>query len=207
MNSSYDRWFDDVSTTRPDNYAPPRIIVGGDENPTKLTRQSLRAGPWLGDGPPGHWLIDVARPGRYDVMLLIEPTADAPETAGVGFGEHGVTREVSPGAEVCLIRNVAVEKGPMKFGAALTAGGWQRPPLQVILTRRSEHAPDCRRSQTSYLSYLTFRRKCPTPLFLSGTVILSQASDSLALFADGTFSYSNARLGSSSRGCCLHGGM
>ena len=39
----YNAWFDDVSSTRPDNYAPPRIHVGTPhENPTVLTRQDWR---------------------------------------------------------------------------------------------------------------------------------------------------------------------
>ena len=28
MRSNYDAWFDDVGSTRPDNYAPPRIRIG-----------------------------------------------------------------------------------------------------------------------------------------------------------------------------------
>ncbi len=28
LRKAYDAWFDDVGSTRPDNYAPPRIIVG-----------------------------------------------------------------------------------------------------------------------------------------------------------------------------------
>ena len=28
MKAEYDAWFDDVSSTRPDNYAPPRIHIG-----------------------------------------------------------------------------------------------------------------------------------------------------------------------------------
>ena len=31
--AAYDAWFDDVSSTRPDNYAPPRIMIGADQEP------------------------------------------------------------------------------------------------------------------------------------------------------------------------------
>ena len=42
----HDSWFDSVSSSRPDNYAPPRIHIGTpDENPTVLTRQDWRSNP------------------------------------------------------------------------------------------------------------------------------------------------------------------
>ena len=34
MTVAYDRWFDDVAATRPNNYAPPKIVIGSmEENP------------------------------------------------------------------------------------------------------------------------------------------------------------------------------
>ncbi len=43
MRHEYEGWFNDVSATRPDNYAPPRIVIGTEhENPTGLTRQDWR---------------------------------------------------------------------------------------------------------------------------------------------------------------------
>jgi arylsulfatase A-like enzyme len=72
MKRSYDQWFDDVSTTRADNYAPPAIFVGDSrENPVVLTRQDWRhtkGRPW-GKDSFGHWEIDVRTPGRYEVVI------------------------------------------------------------------------------------------------------------------------------------------
>ena len=45
--AAYDAWFDDVGSTRSDNYLPPRIVVGTpSESPTVLTRQDWRHGTW-----------------------------------------------------------------------------------------------------------------------------------------------------------------
>ncbi|MEL7499465.1 MAG: arylsulfatase [Planctomycetota bacterium] len=43
LRQAYDDWFADVSTTRPDNYVPPRIVVSpAQENPLLLSRQDAR---------------------------------------------------------------------------------------------------------------------------------------------------------------------
>lgn len=40
LRKAYDAWFDDVSSTRPDNYDPPRIYIGTPhENPVVLTHR------------------------------------------------------------------------------------------------------------------------------------------------------------------------
>ncbi|MEM6364284.1 MAG: arylsulfatase, partial [Planctomycetota bacterium] len=36
LRGQYQNWFDDVSTTRPDNFAPPRIIIGNAAEPTTV---------------------------------------------------------------------------------------------------------------------------------------------------------------------------
>jgi arylsulfatase/arylsulfatase A len=63
MRAAYDQWFDDVSSTRPDNYAPPRIVIdAARENPVVLTRQDwrrTRAGGW---GDEGFWLVRIEQP-------------------------------------------------------------------------------------------------------------------------------------------------
>ncbi len=50
LTAAYDTWFDEVGSTRPDNYLPPRIRIGTPhESPTILTRQDWRhtkGRPW-----------------------------------------------------------------------------------------------------------------------------------------------------------------
>ncbi len=136
LKQAYDDWFDDVTTTRPDNFSPPNIIIGGSENPTKLTRQDLREGAWIGDGPPGYWQLDVVQAGRYDIKLLIAPTKDMPETATIRYADREITRRVSPDADVVLFRNVPIEAGELRLSTQLSTNGEQRPAHQAIVQRR-----------------------------------------------------------------------
>src|SRR4029079_2195302 len=73
LMGEYEAWFKDVGSTRPDNYAPPRIIVGSPhEKTTVLTRQDWRGAAW-GPTDEGHWEIDVASNGPYHVQLIPSP--------------------------------------------------------------------------------------------------------------------------------------
>ena len=80
MRHEYERWFDDVSSTRPDNYAAPRIIIGSKhENPTGLTRQDWRLygeeEGWDADHP-GFWLVEIAANGIYSLLIETEILTD-----------------------------------------------------------------------------------------------------------------------------------
>ncbi|MBI1338399.1 MAG: sulfatase-like hydrolase/transferase [Phycisphaera sp.] len=65
----YEKWFDEVAAERPDNYAPPRIVLGHPASPTVLL--SLQDARLLGTQESwgttyaGYWLVDVHAPGRY----------------------------------------------------------------------------------------------------------------------------------------------
>ena len=73
LKKDYDAWFADVSSTRPNNYAPPRVIVGTvHENPTALTRQDWLGTTW-GSGAMGHWVVDVAKPVTAQIEVLFHP--------------------------------------------------------------------------------------------------------------------------------------
>jgi arylsulfatase A-like enzyme len=77
MKKAYESWFADVSATR--GYPVPRVVVGTrHENPVTLTRQDWR-GPragWRNDGL-GHWEVDVATTGRFDVTVRMPAAKDA----------------------------------------------------------------------------------------------------------------------------------
>ncbi len=69
LTSEYEAWFEAMRGER--GFAAPRITIGDEhENPVVLTRQDWR-GPSAGwkPGDVGHWDIEVARPGQYDITL------------------------------------------------------------------------------------------------------------------------------------------
>ena len=82
LKRRYDLWFSDVSSTRPNNYDPPRIHVGNPkEILTVLTRQDWRYRGPMGKGwnqnARGHWLIHVEKRGAYDVKIIFSENAQA----------------------------------------------------------------------------------------------------------------------------------
>jgi len=104
MQADYNRWFDDVSSTRPNNYDVPRIIVGHDAEPTTLlTRQDWRNIGEMGwaDIRHGRWFVDVAQAGRYRIQIDPQP-GEGPLHLRVGEEEHAlsngaITLELSVG--------------------------------------------------------------------------------------------------------------
>lgn len=86
--------------------------------------------------PPGYWQLEAVQAGLYDIILLIAPTKDMPETATIRYADREITRRVSPGADVALFRNVPIEAGELKLSTQLTTNGEQRPAHQVIVQRR-----------------------------------------------------------------------
>jgi arylsulfatase/arylsulfatase A len=135
LKAEYDRWFDDVSSTRPDNYAPPRIHVGTPhESPTVLTRQDWRGGTWARDSA-GHWEIHVAKAGRYDVRLEFDANPNS-EKAKLSIGDVDREVAVKGGAKSIEIRNVELPAGDSQLRAVLSRDDKSRGVYQVFVTRR-----------------------------------------------------------------------
>jgi arylsulfatase A-like enzyme len=121
MQSRYEAWFKDVSSTR--GYAPPRIRVGSPhENPVLLTRQDMR-GAKAGWGPKdrGHWELEAEREGRYEVRLLFRP-APSGAVAKLVLGEDSREQPLEAGARDCLFKEVALKPGPFRLEPSIAAG-------------------------------------------------------------------------------------
>ena len=123
LKKRYDAWFEDVSNTRPNNYAPPRIHVGTPhENPVVLTRQDWRydrdGRGWAPDAI-GYWLLNVAEPGRYDIRLRFKP-AENPGKATLKIGDHSRTLPIAANAEARTFVDVPLQRGDARLDAVLT---------------------------------------------------------------------------------------
>ncbi|MBM3494515.1 MAG: hypothetical protein FJX72_09395, partial [Armatimonadetes bacterium] len=116
LRRRYETWFADVSATR--GYDPPRIVFGSaKENPVVLTRQDWR-GPratWQPDGE-GHWEVEVAEDGRYDIMIRLWPER-TPARAAFACGGASGERAVRAGSKTCTFRNVPLSRGPARLEA------------------------------------------------------------------------------------------
>lgn len=138
LKAGYDRWFDDVSSTRPDNYAPPRIVIGTDhESRTVLTRQDwrhLQGRPWAGNSN-GVWLLQANAPHEYDLELIFNATHPA-GVAKISFGGKTVSVDVPAGRKRGTTVAVSCGAGTTELSADVTFNGEVQGPHQVILTRR-----------------------------------------------------------------------
>jgi arylsulfatase/arylsulfatase A len=137
LRGVYDAWFEDVSHTRPDNYAPPRIVIGTPHEPlTVLTRQDWRhvkGRPWAPDSN-GYWELEVAVAGEYEVHLRFPPT-EATGTARLSLNETEQTAEVPVGGEELTFAAVSLDEGPLRLQATLSLDGRTRGPWQVDVSR------------------------------------------------------------------------
>ncbi|NLX99831.1 MAG: arylsulfatase [Rhodopirellula sp.] len=134
LKAAYDAWFDNVSSTRPDNYAPPRIPVGTPhENPTVLTRQDWRGGTWARDSI-GHWKLRVATAGKYDIRLVSE-AADTAETAELTIRGNTKVADVPGGSTAYTFEDVELTAGDAELEAALCRQGKRRGVYQVEVLR------------------------------------------------------------------------
>ncbi|MEX2671506.1 MAG: arylsulfatase [Phycisphaeraceae bacterium] len=135
LKDAYDTWFDDVSSTRPDNFAPPRIVIGDvADNPSVLTRQDWRGDGW-GRNATGRWLVRADESGVYDVVVLFD-AGDAAERVTLKIGEERFSREARPGVDMVRFQRVAIPQGELSIEVLLETGGTERGPHQVILHRR-----------------------------------------------------------------------
>jgi arylsulfatase A-like enzyme len=116
LRARYRAWFDDVSSTRPDNYAPPRIVVGSPRAPTTvLTRQDWRV------TERDRGLVDVATPGEYAVSCTMRPI-DRAATATLELGGRTIDVDLDPGAQSCTFPAIDLRTGPTTLRIVRRAG-------------------------------------------------------------------------------------
>ena len=136
LKQGYEDWFADVSSTRPDNYAPPRIVVGTvHEKRSVLTRQDGRHAsgkPWASDSN-GFWLLQAPEAGEYEVELIFKaghPVGKATITAGDGRSQVEISNDKARGH----FTRMHLPSGKFKFSVDTVLNGRTQGPHQVILT-------------------------------------------------------------------------
>jgi hypothetical protein len=140
LKREYEAWFRDVSSTRPDNYAPPRIQVGTPhENPTVLTRQDwrhTRGRPWERDSR-GYWLL-TAIAGDYDIHCRFapEPTEGV---ASLRIDDEEIQMNLAQNAESCTFKRVTLQQGDLRLEIVLAHGAKTRGVHQAEAARRWEY--------------------------------------------------------------------
>ncbi|MDB4624506.1 arylsulfatase [Rubripirellula sp.] len=135
MLKAYDAWFDDVSTTRTDNYAPPRMVIGSDnELVSALTLQDWRVSDSEGWGVSGVWLVNVERPAKFDAELVYsQPVGPMELSLSIG----SVTRKATlkEGQTRLVISGISVPQGDAEVQVRSSVNGRKGDPYHVILSR------------------------------------------------------------------------
>ncbi|HVX61573.1 MAG TPA: arylsulfatase [Pirellulales bacterium] len=117
LKREYEAWFADMQQTR--NFALPRIAIGTThENPVVLTRQDWR-GKTAGWKPNdmGHWDLEVAEEGKYQVTLRFHPGA---ASARASLGGAAIESPVDASAEACVLGPFEVKPGPLRLECWVT---------------------------------------------------------------------------------------
>ena len=135
LKKSYEDWFADVSSSRPDNYAPPRIVIGTKHEPRSvLTRQDWRhvtGRPW-GRDSNGFWLLEASEPGAYEVEVIFKetyPAGNATITAGKARQELDLVADKKRGHTTMMM----LPAGKFKLSVEADFNGKIQGPHQVIL--------------------------------------------------------------------------
>lgn len=123
LEQAYARWFEDVSTTRPDNFAPPRIVVGSPREPeTVLTSQDKRVAE-------NGWVLHVARGGAYAVELRWKELLARTGTVEVRLGKEIKRTRIEVGSNSARIAFVNIPTGDTVLAArAVESPGLEDPP-------------------------------------------------------------------------------
>ncbi len=137
MKNEYEDWFHDVSSTRSDNYAPPRIYIGTPyENPVVLTRQDwrhIKGRPW-GQNSNGYWKLYAPEAGQYNIHLRF-PSNEEKLNIKLEVGDQTLTRSVSDNKTECVFQAIPLKKGNLRLKADLRSPDDTRGPWQVEVRR------------------------------------------------------------------------
>ncbi len=131
LDGAYRAWFAEVGEK---GFDPIRIPIGtAQENPVMLSQQDWR-GPRASWGPDalGHWEVEVAQAGKYEVSFLMPPQG-AP--AKLTFRLGSVERVLPVTGELVTARIASIElpAGPARLEAILDVAGKTRGPRFVSL--------------------------------------------------------------------------
>ena len=145
LKAAYDQWFDDVSSTRPDNYDPPRIHLGSPHvDLTVLTHQDWRReiGQPQGDGSAGFWPVHVEHAGAFNVTCRFSQTVNQAQVTLV-VGQSRWTTSLDPGASSCRFEKLKFEAGNAQIRAMIIEGEMSRAVNQIDVSAA------CRKAVTS----------------------------------------------------------
>ncbi len=137
LQKQYNRWFDDVSSTRTDNWDPPAIVIGADASPdVTLTRQDWRKLQSSGWSPhsQGQWWIDTVHEGPYSIRIRFLPKSEV-NHVDLLCGEFQLSQGVQAGESEITLHGVELPQGRNWLRFDLAVPGEIIGPYQVEIHR------------------------------------------------------------------------
>jgi len=136
MRKQYEAWFADVSSTRDNNYSPPRIHIGtAHENPVVLTRQDWRHAkgrPWAADSN-GYWELHAATACNYDIKIDF-PAANTDGELMLEVSGRKAIRKIDKGETSVKFTDMPIDKGPTRLMATLILAETTKGPWHVNIS-------------------------------------------------------------------------
>jgi arylsulfatase/arylsulfatase A len=130
MRQRYQAWFADVSSTRSNNYAPPRMHLGADHDALlTLSSQNRRA-----VGEDYEWHIAIDSPGDYQIELEWAEPGSAKEIV-FSIGDQQVVANILPGATHHRIDALSLLVGPHNLKMSVTPNKRNDPPYFVKIRK------------------------------------------------------------------------
>jgi arylsulfatase A-like enzyme len=134
LRKKYEDWFQDVSSTRPNNYDTVPLVLGDShENPVLLTRQDWRVhGPdgWF-ENHYGHWEVNPVREAKYQIRIkFYQPLS----SSGKIFFQCGKTRHeanVHPGMQAYEWPSVELKTGRSQLESWMIVDDKKISPLYI----------------------------------------------------------------------------
>ena len=136
LRAAYEEWFSDVSSTREDNYAPPRIILGADqETLSDLSIQDWRVEDAEGWGNRGKWMVSIVDAGPYAAEVKWESAIGEREIT-LNVGEESFTTKLSDGATVADFGKVELPEGEVAISVEISGTVGKAETLRFVTLER-----------------------------------------------------------------------
>jgi arylsulfatase A-like enzyme len=133
MKKDYLRWLDEVSHTRPDNYAKPRIVIGSpQETTTRLSKQDWQLTHGTGWGERGVWRLKSQRATQYTAEVILEKPMPNLQLVLSAFGKEW-TGTLSEDGKIGTIQKLNLPAGETDLEVTLRQNDDLKGPYQVIL--------------------------------------------------------------------------
>ncbi|MDF1658630.1 MAG: arylsulfatase [Verrucomicrobiales bacterium] len=137
MKAAYVAWLADVSSTRPDNYAPPRIFIGDEaELSSHLSIQDWRvpsgASGW---GTTGVWKVNLASTGAYEASVTWTNPIGARDVV-LKVGDELFAGKLADGESEVVFSNLDLKAGQTDISVEVSGKIGKAELLRFVTVKR-----------------------------------------------------------------------